>query len=114
MGVRGQPTKWDKWYSTARWATIRKHQLLQHPLCKYCAERGIVTPATICDHVEPHHGDVNKFWLGPFQSLCKRYHDSTKRLEKRRLISEVPVWQKILAFTPSASEYQNPPAQRLR
>jgi hypothetical protein len=23
-------------------------------------------PATICDHVEPHHGDVNKFWLGPF------------------------------------------------
>ena len=23
---------------------------------------------------------VNKFWLGPFQSLCKRCHDSTKRL----------------------------------
>src|SRR6516162_5522442 len=63
MGVRGQPTKWDKWYSTARWARIRKHQLLQHPLCKYCAERGIVTPATICDHVEPHHGNVNRFWL---------------------------------------------------
>jgi 5-methylcytosine-specific restriction enzyme A len=29
-------------------------------------------PATICDHVEPHRGDVNKFWLGPFMSLCKR------------------------------------------
>ena len=48
----------DKWYSTARWARIRKHQLLEHPLCKYCLERAIVTPATICDHVEPHHGDV--------------------------------------------------------
>jgi hypothetical protein len=35
--------------------------------------------ATICDHVEPHHGDVNRFWLGPFQSLCKECHDSTKR-----------------------------------
>jgi hypothetical protein len=56
-----------------------KHQLLEHPLCKYCLGRGIVTPATICDHVEPHHGDVNKFWLGPFQSLCKECHDSTKR-----------------------------------
>src|SRR5262249_60020746 len=53
--------------------------LLEHPLCKFCLERGIVTPATICDHVEPHRGDVNKFWLGPFQSLCKVCHDSTKR-----------------------------------
>src|SRR6516225_5769222 len=79
MGVRGRQTKWDKWYSTSRWARIRRHQLLNHPLCKYCAERGIVTPATICDHVEPHHGNVNNFWLGPFQSLCKQCHDSTKR-----------------------------------
>jgi hypothetical protein len=22
MGVRGQPMRWDKWYSTARWARI--------------------------------------------------------------------------------------------
>jgi 5-methylcytosine-specific restriction enzyme A len=79
MGVRGQPTKWDKWYCTARWARIRKHQLLEHPLCKYCLERGLVAPAVICDHVEPHRGDVNRFWLGPFQSLCRGCHDSAKR-----------------------------------
>ena len=84
MSVRGRPTKWDKWYSTTRWARIRKHQLLEHPLCKYCLERGIVAPATICNHVEPHHGDVNKFWLGPFMSLCKRCHDSTKRFVETR------------------------------
>jgi 5-methylcytosine-specific restriction protein A len=49
-----------------------------------CLERGVVTPATICDHVEPHRGDVNKFWLGPFQSLCKPCHDGDKqRLEVR-------------------------------
>jgi 5-methylcytosine-specific restriction enzyme A len=83
MGVRGQPTRWDKWYSAARWTRIRKHQLLEHPLCKYCLERGVVTPATICDHVEPHQGDVNKFWLGPFQSLCKECHDSTKRFVEK-------------------------------
>ena len=79
MGSRGQPTKWDKWYSTARWARIRRHQLLEHPLCAYCAERGIVQPATICDHVEPHRGDINKFWLGKLQSLCKTCHDGAKR-----------------------------------
>src|SRR5262245_39493907 len=79
MGVRGQPTKWDKWYSTARWARIRQHQLREHPLCKYCLERAIVTPATICDQVEPHTGDPNQFWLGTFMSLCKGFHNSTKR-----------------------------------
>ena len=43
---------------------MRTHQLQLHPLCKYCAELGRVTPATIVDHIEPHKGDVNKFWLG--------------------------------------------------
>ena len=84
MGVRGRPTKWNAWYSKARWARIRRHQLLEHPLCAFCLERGIVEPATICDHVEPHHGDINKFWLGPFMSLCKRCHDFGKRLVEMR------------------------------
>jgi 5-methylcytosine-specific restriction protein A len=84
MSLRGQPTKWDAWYSSRRWARIRRHQLLEQPFCGYCLERGIVTAAEICDHVEPHRGDVNKFWLGPFQSLCKPCHDSTKRLVERR------------------------------
>ena len=26
MGGRGRPTKWDKWYSAARWTRIRRHQ----------------------------------------------------------------------------------------
>jgi len=38
-----------------------------------------VTPATIADHVEPHKGDVIKFWFGALQSLCKQCHDSPKR-----------------------------------
>jgi hypothetical protein len=70
MGVRGKPTAWNDLYSSARWLRIRQHQLREHPLCKHCAEIGMVEPATICDHVEPHHGDLNKFWSGPFQSLA--------------------------------------------
>jgi 5-methylcytosine-specific restriction protein A len=84
MGVRGKPTAWNDLYSSARWQRIRRHQLREHPLCKYCAETGIVEPATICDHVEPHHGDRNKFWSGPFQSLCKRCHASAKRFVETR------------------------------
>jgi 5-methylcytosine-specific restriction enzyme A len=29
-------------------------------------------------------GDINEFWLGPFMSLCKRCHDSTKGLVEIR------------------------------
>ena len=47
MGVRGRPVAWNDWYSTERWARIRRHQLLTHPLCAFSAERGL-------DHVNSH------------------------------------------------------------
>jgi 5-methylcytosine-specific restriction endonuclease McrA len=75
------PVTWQHLYSSAHWQRLRKHQLREHPLCKFClAGRGEVVPATIVDHVEPHHGDPNKFFLGELQSLCKPCHDSRKRL----------------------------------
>ena len=40
-----------------------KHQLRAQPLCEMCLARGQVTAACICDHVEPHGGDWNRFWL---------------------------------------------------
>jgi 5-methylcytosine-specific restriction enzyme A len=79
MPHRGKPSSWDKLYASPRWRRLRRYQLQAHPLCKFCAERGLVEPATIVDHVEPHHGDLNKFWLGKLQSLCKRCHDGAKR-----------------------------------
>jgi 5-methylcytosine-specific restriction enzyme A len=70
-------------YNTSRWQRLRLLQLEAHPLCKFCEDRGQVTPANVCDHVEPHKGDLAKFWQGPFQSLCKRCHDSDKQRMER-------------------------------
>jgi hypothetical protein len=39
------------------------HQLRAQPLCEMCLARGQMTAACICDHVEPHGGDWNRFWL---------------------------------------------------
>jgi hypothetical protein len=58
-------------------------QLARQPLCRFCIDRGKVTPATVCDHVEPHKGDHDKFWRGPFQSLCKSCHDGRKQSMER-------------------------------
>jgi 5-methylcytosine-specific restriction enzyme A len=77
--VRGNPTAWDAFYSTARWRRLRRMQLRQHPLCKFCLSHGIVTAANVVDHVTPHRGDWNAFVTGELQSLCEPCHNSAKR-----------------------------------
>ncbi len=76
-------SKWAHLYNDVQWRKLRARQLRDEPLCRMCKARGKITPATICDHIEPHKGDIKKFWAGPFQSLCKTCHDSDKqRIEK--------------------------------
>lgn len=71
-------------YLTRRWFAIRKHHLDIEPLCRMCRDDGRFTPAKIVDHIEPHRGDATKFFGGPFQSLCKLHHDSTKQRQEKR------------------------------
>ena len=64
-------------------------------------------PAAICGHVGPRRGDVNKFWLGPFMSLCKRCHESTKRFVELHgfrpdLGSMVGLWTHVIRSTVAA------------
>jgi len=66
-------------YSLAAWRKIRADQLRREPLCRFCIANGIARAATTCDHVEPHRGDVARFWAGPFQSLCAPCHSSAKQ-----------------------------------
>ena len=75
--------KTKPWYGTARWKRTRERHLASEPLCRYCKQQGITKEARICDHVEPHKGDPDKFWSGPFQSLCKPCHDRHKQREER-------------------------------
>ena len=75
---------WDHFYGKAYWQRRRRVQLAERPLCKFCADRGVVTPATVVDHVEPHRGNWNLFVLGELQSLCKACHDSRKAIIEAR------------------------------
>lgn len=71
------------WYKTARWQHLRRQQLQTEPLCRMCQEAGIIKAATVCDHINQHKGNEALFWSGPFQSLCKQHHDSTKQSQER-------------------------------
>jgi hypothetical protein len=49
-----------------------------------CEEQGLLTAATVVDHIIPHKGNEELFFNGPFQSLCKLHHDSSKQTEENR------------------------------
>ena len=76
------------WYHTTRWRKKRKRQLAEHPLCTMCERRGIVTVATVADHVTPHNGDPDLFWYGELQSLCASCHSGAKAMQERHGYSQ--------------------------
>lgn len=80
MRSRGSAGQYSKLYTTSRWRRLRAMQLLAEPLCSSCCARGLVTEASVVDHIEPHKGDMDKFWYGALQSLCSRCHNSDKQL----------------------------------
>jgi 5-methylcytosine-specific restriction enzyme A len=75
---------WQKLYSTAAWRSLRKLRLALDPLCKICAEADKLKPASVCDHIKPHRGDLALFYdFDNTQSLCAPCHDSVKQREER-------------------------------
>jgi len=79
---RARESETRRLYWTQRWRAIAKAQMNEHPLCIMCEAEGIIEPATICDHVIPHRGDVDLFWNGERQSLCASHHSRAKQAEE--------------------------------
>jgi 5-methylcytosine-specific restriction protein A len=74
---------WHKWYGQQRWRNMSTLQLKQEPLCRMCLDNGVVTPANVADHIEPHHGNPMMFWFGKLQSLCSTHHSGDKAALER-------------------------------
>jgi 5-methylcytosine-specific restriction endonuclease McrA len=72
-----------KLHSTYRWQQRRARQLRAEPLCRMCLAKGIITSATVADHIIPHRDNTAAFWHGELQSLCAPHHDSTKQSLER-------------------------------
>lgn len=73
-------------YKTKRWQDLRWSILVRDRFtCQMvgCGKLETDTSQLVCDHIEPHRGDEQRFWSGPFQTLCKRCHDSLKQKEER-------------------------------
>ncbi len=64
-----------------RWQVARAHFLKTHPICVMCERQGIITAATVVDHIKPHKGNEQLMWDSEnnWQALCKSHHDSDKQ-----------------------------------
>lgn len=59
-----------------KWRIARKRYLRKNPLCVKCMAEGVITPATVVDHIIPHRGNQKLFWdESNWQPLCKNCHD---------------------------------------
>ena len=82
---RKRPNAYRRGYGRD-WSKARRLFLQDEPLCRRCAERGLLVAATVVDHITPHKGSAALFWnRDNWQPLCKRCHD-------RKTVSEREAW----------------------
>lgn len=59
----------------AKWRSARLLYLEDHPLCAHCSDKDVIKAADVVDHIIPHRGDTELFWLqANWQSLCYSCH----------------------------------------
>jgi 5-methylcytosine-specific restriction protein A len=64
-----------KFYNTARWRRLRDWYRKQHPLCRECEKRGIVTPGAVVDHIVPIEDGGALMDADNLQHLCMACHN---------------------------------------
>lgn len=69
-------------YNSTAWKKKRLALLSAEPLCRMCAALGKVTVAAVADHMKPHKGDLELFYHGQLQPLCKLCHDGAKAAQE--------------------------------
>ena len=79
---KGRNNQHNRLYDSSRWRKARKQFLADHPLCVMCLQHGLIVPATIVDHIQPHNNDLQLFYdSANFQSLCATCHSGIKRIQ---------------------------------
>lgn len=78
---RSDPVKRKQlaFYSSKEWRECRAAYLAEYPLCVECSKAGIVTSATVVDHVTEIKAGGDKLDWSNLQSMCKPHHDRKTR-----------------------------------
>lgn len=71
-------------YHTARWTKLSKAFRASHPLCVMCADKGVIKPAQVTDHVIPYPVcGVDGFYdENNLQALCEECNHKKGQSDK--------------------------------
>lgn len=77
----------QKFYNSPFWKATRSYVLNNEPLCRKCNIDGILTPATVVDHIVDIVDDPDrKLDISNLQPLCRECHnEKTVNTVKQRL-----------------------------
>jgi len=68
-----------------QWIKASRQYRSEHPLCEYCEMNGLVTATALVDHLYPHKGDTDIFWLRElWVSSCTTCHSEWKQQVEQR------------------------------
>lgn len=83
--VKREPFKRSRpntgFYQSMAWRNLRKAFITQHPICEECKKKGIITPATVVDHIVPINEGGAALSPDNLQSLCDRCHNKKSASE---------------------------------
>lgn len=65
----------SEFYNSRTWRGFRAAYLLKNPLCVHCKQEGVLTEATVVDHVVRIADGGAKLDENNMQSLCKKHHN---------------------------------------
>jgi 5-methylcytosine-specific restriction endonuclease McrA len=71
-------------YQSQQWRRVRKTYLEAHPLCVECQAKGVITPATIVDHIKPINIGGARFDFNNLQGLCDSCHNKKSGREAHK------------------------------
>lgn len=70
-------------YNSANWQRLRKRKLATTPICEVCEKAGVLTPATVVDHITAMTKGGHAFpQLSELMSMCVACHNSKTNVER--------------------------------
>jgi 5-methylcytosine-specific restriction enzyme A len=71
----------SNFYNSRTWRKCRAAFMAVNPLCEHCKLDGIITPATVCDHIKQIKLGGAEYDANNLQSLCEICHNKKSQLE---------------------------------
>jgi 5-methylcytosine-specific restriction protein A len=80
----GRDKQSQSFYNSAAWKKLRSIKLCLDPLCEECYKKGILSKATIADHIVPRKQGGVPLDINNLQSLCQSCHSKKSVKEGSR------------------------------